>query len=446
MFADKKRRRAIAVFCCFVFMTVLISAGLYFLDWRLGKEIIVNGKVVGVVQNSDKLDEIMEDVEGLSKVAAGDKPVLEVSSTTKIVQKKSVSSDFEIKQNILSECENMVQAYAIYVNSALVAASLDEASAFEALDTVKNQYAKDGQLTIEFLDRVVVRYEYVPQTKPLETSKIIDVLNGTTKYQEVYTPIVDEEMSNISQRYGMSLEDLHALNPNSGDIVKANEKINVESIVDNIRIKVTTLEDYDKVLLSDTEEVPDTTLEEGKTKVVTNGVTGLARVSATITWVNGYEQGREPISEVVLKEPVKGKVRVGTKTVLNGGNNNSDGFMWPASGPITSQTGARWGRNHDGIDLGSAYGSAIRASVAGTVTLAAWNGDYGNCIRINSGGGFVEIYAHLSEILVTEGQVVRKGELIGRVGNTGRSTGPHLHFEIRKDGIPVNPLSYLPKR
>jgi murein DD-endopeptidase MepM/ murein hydrolase activator NlpD len=118
-------------------------------------------------------------------------------------------------------------------------------------------------------------------------------------------------------------------------------------------------------------------------------------------------------------------------------------LIWPVSAPITSPFGWRWGRMHEGIDLGASYGTPIVAAAAGTVIYAGWEGGYGNLTAIDHGGGLSTAYGHQSRIAVSVGESVAQGQVIGYVGSTGHSTGPHLHFEVRVDGQPVDPLGYL---
>lgn len=122
-------------------------------------------------------------------------------------------------------------------------------------------------------------------------------------------------------------------------------------------------------------------------------------------------------------------------------------FIQPTQGVITSGYGMRWGRMHRGIDFGAPIGTPILAAAAGTVTDAGWNsGGYGNLIEINHPGGTQTRYAHANRILVAVGDCIEQGQLIGEVGSTGRSTGPHLHFEIHlSNGEAVNPIAYLPQ-
>ncbi len=121
----------------------------------------------------------------------------------------------------------------------------------------------------------------------------------------------------------------------------------------------------------------------------------------------------------------------------------SGGWIWPANGTLTSPFGYRWGRMHEGIDISLAEGTPLRAAKAGNVVIAAYTGGYGNYTCIDHGGGLSSCYAHQSSYAVSPGDSVSQGEVIGYSGNTGSSTGPHLHFEIRVNGSAVDPLGYL---
>ncbi len=122
---------------------------------------------------------------------------------------------------------------------------------------------------------------------------------------------------------------------------------------------------------------------------------------------------------------------------------SSAGFIWPCDGVVVSGFGMRWGRMHEGIDIGCAYGTPNRAAAAGTVIYAGWLGGYGNLVVIDHGNGLSTAYAHASSILVGVGQTVAQGQTVSLVGSTGHATGPHLHFEVRINGVAVDPLPYL---
>jgi murein DD-endopeptidase MepM/ murein hydrolase activator NlpD len=126
------------------------------------------------------------------------------------------------------------------------------------------------------------------------------------------------------------------------------------------------------------------------------------------------------------------------------GEVSSSGFAWPLSGPITSPFGMRWGTLHPGIDIGVPTGTPIHAAGSGTVIWCGWMSGYGNLVMIDHRNGLATLYGHQSQIAVGCNAEVAQGQLIGYVGCTGFCTGPHLHFEVRLNGTPVDPLGYLP--
>lgn len=118
-------------------------------------------------------------------------------------------------------------------------------------------------------------------------------------------------------------------------------------------------------------------------------------------------------------------------------------LAWPVSGTITSRFGPRWGRMHEGLDVAANTGTPVIAAASGTVLSAGREGNYGNLVLINHGGGLVTAYAHLNAINVRAGQDISVGNSVGTVGSTGNSSGPHLHFEVRVNNVPYDPLGYL---
>ncbi len=124
-------------------------------------------------------------------------------------------------------------------------------------------------------------------------------------------------------------------------------------------------------------------------------------------------------------------------------------MVWPTGGPITSDYGWRihpvlgYRRMHTGIDIGAGYGRAIKATDSGNVIHSGWCGGYGYTVIIDHGKGISTLYAHCSKIYVRRGQAVFKGSTVAAVGSTGMSTGPHLHFEVRVNGVPVSPWGYI---
>ena len=151
-----------------------------------------------------------------------------------------------------------------------------------------------------------------------------------------------------------------------------------------------------------------------------------------------YEE--QPKTVVTTTKISKTNTEVSTKKSTNIGID----FINPVSGTITSRFGSRWGSSHKGIDIGAPKGTSIKAAASGTVVVSSggYNGGYGNYIIISHGNGIQTYYAHCSKLYASVGQSVAQGEVIAAVGSTGRSTGNHLHFEVRINGVAKNPLNY----
>lgn len=169
-------------------------------------------------------------------------------------------------------------------------------------------------------------------------------------------------------------------------------------------------------------------------------VPGRAAASPATPPVAADKPGGQDAAERVARVRRAAEVIVAAR----GGSRRTDAFAWPVLAPVSSPFGPRWGRHHNGIDLAAEHGDVIRASRAGDVWLAGEVEGYGLTVVIGHDDGTRTLYAHASALLVTAGQRVEQGQPIARVGSTGRSTGPHLHFEIIVDDRPVNPLDYLP--
>lgn len=154
---------------------------------------------------------------------------------------------------------------------------------------------------------------------------------------------------------------------------------------------------------------------------------------------------QQKIAEARAREEAQAKTNSRKNVLVRG----TGLFAFPSDAPTSSPFGWRvhpilgYRRFHAGLDFAASYGSTIRAADSGTVIFAGWYGGYGKAVIIDHGGGITTLYGHSSELYVTEGQTVQKGQAIAAVGSTGLSTGPHLHFEVRRNGTPVNPADYL---
>lgn len=208
-----------------------------------------------------------------------------------------------------------------------------------------------------------------------------------------------------------------------------------------------TVDNEEKLYLSTLEEA-EKTVEELKEKKSTNK-DKLGILEKYQTELKEFTTQELAVKEL-YKAPVTYYSSTGTASASKGVNTSAAkielgiSLIRPTSGTITSRFGSRWGRLHSGLDIGAPKGTPIYAAAGGTVTYSGYNNSgYGNYIIISHGNGIQTLYAHCSELNVTAGTTVSQGQLIGKVGSTGNSTGNHLHFEVRVNGVAQNPQNYV---
>lgn len=165
------------------------------------------------------------------------------------------------------------------------------------------------------------------------------------------------------------------------------------------------------------------------------------------TLLKGVRADRQELEEHLDGiEKEESKIQAKLSGMPSGGGSvkkGSGALDYPANGTFTSPFGYRWGRLHGGIDIAVPVGTPVHASASGTVRIAGWVGGYGNYVCIDHGGGLSTCYGHNSRLGVSVGQKVSKGQVIAASGNTGNSTGPHIHFETRVNGVQKDPMGYL---
>jgi murein DD-endopeptidase MepM/ murein hydrolase activator NlpD len=184
------------------------------------------------------------------------------------------------------------------------------------------------------------------------------------------------------------------------------------------------------------EYIDDEELYVGETLVTCEEQSGIYETTVMVTYENGEETEREIIDREMVSEPVSKEIHVGVK--------EKPLYILPVENYVfTSGYGARWGTTHCGIDLAVPTGTDVMAAADGTVIQSGWNGGYGISVYLQHDDGSVTRYGHMSETCVIVGEYVTQGEVVGLSGNTGDSTGPHVHFEIRIDGAAVDPSAYF---
>ena len=302
----------------------------------------------------------------------------------------------------------------------------------------------DGLKAMGFGEKVEITEAYVSKSLITSPEEAADQITKESQKNEIYEVQSGDTLSTIANGHGLLVKDVLALN--SGMTERTMLHIGDEIIITvpqpELTIMTTEQSTYEEEYFAEVEYVYNDNWYTTKSVTLQEQEAGYHQVTALITKRNGVEQSREMIDEVVIKEPVKKIVEVGTQTPptyikpLSGGRQTS-GFgrrKAPTKGAST---------NHRAIDWATPTGTAIWASSGGTVSVAGWQSGYGYVVYINHPDGNQTRYGHLSKILVSSGQKVKQGQKIALSGNTGRSTGPHLHFELRVNGTPVNPYNYF---
>jgi len=255
-----------------------------------------------------------------------------------------------------------------------------------------------------------------------------------------YTVEAGDTLSVIAQNNGLTMSQLLELNSNltEDSVIAPGDSIVVTVPKSEISVLTTYQMTYEEDYEAEPDYEDDNTNYRGTNTVISEGTVGHRSVIAEVTYTNGNETGRTYVKETIIKESVPKTIAVGTLTPPT--------YLRPISGgTLSSEFGYRWGSFHKGVDWYVTQGTTVTAAAAGTVTRAGWYGDYGYCVDITHSNGTMTRYGHLSSVKVSVGQSVSQGQAIAASGNTGYSTGPHLHFEIWVGGTVVNPLNYVNK-
>lgn len=439
-----------------VFTIVLLAAvgtaGVF--NYCTAYEYSYNGKALGLVKSKADVLEITDLVQGALTEEIDMSVVIDARDDISF-ERVSALGDVKIdsSEEVLKRLTYMgdlnVKAYGIYVNGKKVGAVESKETAAEVLQEIKDRYSTgmEGSEIEEavFIEKVKVQQSNTDLQDIATKDEMVDKLCTSGRKETLHKVIAGETLADIAKLYGMSEKDILKDNQNvdpkklevgSTLVIKQNAPI--------ITAKITELVTYDEKIEYTVEKKKDDTIYEGDTEVKQKGKDGEREITARIVSVNGERIEETNLVTTVTKEPVTKIILVGTKerppTVGSGK------YIWPLAGgyTVTSEYGQRWGRLHAGIDLGCPVGSDVRAADGGTVTKAGYSGSYGYLVVIDHQNGMESYYAHNSQLLVSVGDKVYQGQHIAESGNTGRSTGPHCHFEIHVNGSAVNPRGYLP--
>ncbi len=354
-------------------------------------EVTVNGETLGLVSSAAEFDAAVDRVEQRVSGLLGTEYTYpyEISYHRTIVQRDQVDAAVSFEDDLMDQVGAVIQGYVLTVDGVTVGAAEDRETLENLLLEAKAAYEDENTVSVEYTQDVALTYRYVASDMILEPEAIADNLAGTLSLLVTKNVVYETE-----QPYAV-------------------------------------------------EYVEDPSLPLGETEIRTPGVNGVERITAQIRYQDGEVVESSILSTDMAVETVNEVIAVGSISGVSVGS-----FQWPLQGTISSPYGYRdiFGSTsfHSGIDISASYGTEFRAADGGVVTFCDYQGTYGNLIIVDHGDGLVTYYAHCSDVLVCVGDKVHQGQVIGMVGTTGRATGPHLHFEIRVNGEPIDPIPSLP--
>lgn len=379
-----------------------------------------------------------------------------------------------ISDKLIEESDvGLTSACGVYIDGEFICSVKNETDARSVFDNILDEAEKKYKISdsdensfADFIEDVKFVQGLYPANsdKMWEASRLEDTLKNEKKSAAVYYTVQEGDTpSGVASKYDISTAALMANNPDVDfDTFKVDTKLIVSREVNFVRVQIKKIVERNVKTPYSVETEKTAKLYRGDKRVVRKGVQGVDKVTYMVTYVDGTLTNSKELSRVTLVDPINQKVQVGTKSAAGSSSYGSKAsygvyassskgkFTWPVPGvsTVSSSYGYRKSGFHTGIDIsnGRTNGKVVVAAAAGTVESVKYSHkSYGNQIVINHGNGVKTRYAHLldNSIGVSVGQRVSKGQGIARVGSTGNSTGPHLHFEVIVNGNTVNPRNYL---
>ncbi len=340
-----------------------------------------------------------------------------------------------------------VQGYALMVNEEQLAFFAHKDEADLIIDDLKSAYLDTEDDLIEyksigFVENVTIAAIENDIEEVTEYDAILEYILRGTNETRTHKVKKGENYWTIADQYNIKPNELEDANPKV-DPTRLQIGQEISLIVPKPLVTVVTKENetYFTRIQYEVDYENTSALFKGETAVKIRGKYGEREIVAEVERQNGIETNRTELTSTIIKDPKTQTVLVGTKALppLIG----TGTFDKPTRGTVTSRYGMRWGSLHTGIDIAAPLGTTLRAADGGVVTYAGWKGNYGLLVIIDHGQNKSTYYAHCNKILVSKGEKIYKGQKIAEMGSTGKSTGPHIHFEIRINGVPTNPQNYL---
>ncbi|MBQ5321651.1 MAG: peptidoglycan DD-metalloendopeptidase family protein [Oscillospiraceae bacterium] len=424
-------------------LTIGIIRGLNF-----GVSIELNGEYIGAVANESVYETAQKMVqERIVYQDASDAIVFKPTYKLTVTAQNKMLSETQLTDKlILSSADAISEAYGVYVDSKFEGAVNSTAEIEAALNAKLDSY-KTGAVgeTVSFAQEIEFVYGYYLNNTIKEPSEITTLLNSEIAGNVYYTVEEGDTPIGIAAKNNISYNELAALNPNSLDMIYPGNELLVSASVPYLNVNVTRQETYNVNVAYSTITQTSNNYYSGYSYVSQAGKEGVNEVTANVTYTDGIETSRTVLNTTVISAPVNKVVVRGTKVASYSGSAGSGNYIWPVGGGggyISCHYGGYAG--HTGMDIATNTGTPIYAVASGTVIAVRYlNYGLGRHIMIDHGNGVVTVYGHNSVLYVSNGQRVSQGQVIALSGNTGRSTGPHLHIAFLVNGSYRNPYYYL---
>lgn len=435
------------------FLTVSLAIAVFAafnILYTTGTTLSFNGVELGIVATAAEAEAARMSVERSISEVVGYNYSLEdsqVSYSTGITNRGSVGNGQDLEAALSAQLGVVEHGYALYVDGMFVGATQTEGALEDLLDQVAAPYRNENTVSISFAENVQIYECDLPVDSFTNLADIALLLNSMKAGEVSYTVQKGDCWSVIAQDHDMTSKELLALNPGYDiDKLHIGDVLLISNAVPYLTVVVTQMEYYIADIMYETEYIDDPNMWQGDTAIVSKGAYGTADTSALVTYQGATEIEREIVTQTILTEPVTQVERRGTTERPSWAPTGT--FRNPTRGTLTSKFGYRtlFGQTkfHGGVDIANGVGTDIVAADGGIVTFSGWNsGGYGYLIIIDHQNGYKTYYAHCSKLLVSVGDKVHKGQHIAEMGNTGRSYGSHLHFEVRYKGERQNPLNYI---
>lgn len=416
--------------------------------------VVIDGKNMGQISSASALNQALN----ASKAKAQQETGMTITASYNTVEAKATHGFFsdklsneELNSLIDENVEWLAPGAMLNVNNGEIQLALaSEADAQKVLDKLKEKAtANAGNAvvkSVDFLQDVTIEPGNVKASEIASPEKVLEKIAAGKEAVQTHKVAEGESFWTIAHNNDLSVSELQNLNPNIvPEKLQIGQEISLTKLEPLVSVVVTKEVTVEEAIAHATEYKENNSLLKGETKVITKGADGKKQVTYEVKEANGATIEKVALNEVVISQPVTEVVSKGTASIkISSRAANSSGVLsWPKSGKITSPYGTRSRGFHSGIDISAKTGDAVYAAAGGKVVLASWYYAYGNCIVVDHGNGMKTRYAHLSAYNCKVGDQVARGQQIGRAGNTGRSTGPHLHFEVIVNGSTKNPVNYL---